>query len=178
MSVRDSNSGCRPDAALCRVWLSSRCAGRAEAWRLPELPCNVDSEDWWWRFALPDVRPSVERRCDEQETVLCHSATDVQRRNEAAMNLSGIFIIGLGFAFVTAILDWSRAVHLIKQFGPQGERNPLMRFLITKSPVLGLIYKMFPIVLDALAGWVIFRDVQNIGVEYGNAPGVKDYWGI
>jgi len=92
------------------------------------------------------------------------------------MDLTSVFVISLIFAVVTAALDWSRAVKLIKQFGPQGERNPVMRFFITKNPALGLVWKLWPIVMDAIVGFVK-RDVQNFGAKWGDAPG-RDWWAL
>ena len=92
------------------------------------------------------------------------------------MNLSSIFAVALAFAVITAVLDWSRSLRLIKAEGPQGERNPVMRFFITKSPASGLIWKLWPIALTAAVGWGK-RDVQNFGVAWGDAPG-RDYWAL
>ena len=92
------------------------------------------------------------------------------------MDLTAIFVVALIFATVTTVLDWHRAVALIHQFGPNGERNPIMRFFITKNPVLGLIWKIWPIVLLALVGF-LKRDVQNFGAKWGDATG-RDWWGI
>lgn len=100
--------------------------------------------------------------------------SQLRLRKDLTMDLTTPFVLALIFAVITAVLDWNRAVHLIKQYGPKGERNPVMRFFIVKNPVLGLIWKIWPIALTAIVGFAK-RDVPNFGAKWGDAPG-RDYW--
>lgn len=81
-------------------------------------------------------------------------------------------LVGLGAA--TQYLDWSSAKRIWERHDPKlRERNPVLRGLFGISPWLALAYKLVPTaaLVVAILGP---RDVQNYGVEYGDAPGVYD----
>jgi hypothetical protein len=95
------------------------------------------------------------------------------------MDLTIPFLLSVAAAVATNYLDWHNTVKLIAASGLAGEKNPVMRFFFGISKWVALAYKMWPYPTLVYYGCFRWRDVQNYGVQYGNAPlGQTDHWAI